>query len=175
MTDQNLAEDHAIFSLLLLFSSANRCLLAQWHQWLRYVREHPPSLQEQQGDLVRQAQLKQLARLADERWASKPSYLDAPRQPQEQQPHPATKTTGDTSEMPASPATATAFHNAVETPGRGEVEKEATRPVKKDGAQNSRDEQSTVSGAKNPWAASDRSGPSEKWQPESWTPSASRR
>ncbi|CAG8027785.1 unnamed protein product [Penicillium salamii] len=51
----------------------------QWHQWLRHVRQHPPSIQEQQQDLVRQAQMKELARLADERWASKPSYLDKPK------------------------------------------------------------------------------------------------
>ena len=33
----------------------------------------------------------------------------------------------------------------------------------------------TKAGAKNPWAASDGSGPSEKWQPESWMPSVTRR
>ena len=50
-----------------------------WHQWLRHTRFEPPSLQEQQADVQRQLQLKQLAQLADERWASKPSYLDAPK------------------------------------------------------------------------------------------------
>ncbi|KAA6413796.1 MAG: NADH:ubiquinone subunit [Lasallia pustulata] len=51
----------------------------QWHQWLRHTRATPPSLTEQRLDLTRQQQLKQLARLADERWAAKPSFLDDPR------------------------------------------------------------------------------------------------
>ena len=51
----------------------------QWHQWLRYTRPTAPSLQELQHDLIRQQQLKRLATQADERWASKPSVLDAPR------------------------------------------------------------------------------------------------
>ncbi len=50
----------------------------QWHQWLRYTRLEAPSLDEQQRDVQRQANLKHLARLADERWASKPSLLDGP-------------------------------------------------------------------------------------------------
>ncbi|KAL9007439.1 MAG: hypothetical protein Q9173_007293, partial [Seirophora scorigena] len=51
----------------------------QWHQWLRYTRSAPPSMQELQIDVQRKAQLKQLAAAADARWASKPSVLDAPR------------------------------------------------------------------------------------------------
>jgi NADH dehydrogenase [ubiquinone] 1 alpha subcomplex assembly factor 2 len=53
--------------------------LAQWHQWLRRTRFEPPSLQEQTSDIQRQLELKQLARLADERWANKPSLLDPPK------------------------------------------------------------------------------------------------
>ncbi|RAL01149.1 uncharacterized protein BO80DRAFT_464807 [Aspergillus ibericus CBS 121593] len=70
----------------------------QWHQWLRYVRADPPSLEEQQQDVIRQIQIKELARLADERWASKPSYLDMPKsqQQQQQQPLPATNTSDAT-------------------------------------------------------------------------------
>lgn len=52
--------------------------LAQWHQWLRYAREHAPTVEEQQNEVVRQMRIKKLAQLADERWASKPSYLDKP-------------------------------------------------------------------------------------------------
>ncbi|KAI4140803.1 MAG: hypothetical protein L6R39_005651 [Caloplaca ligustica] len=51
----------------------------QWHQWLRYTRPSAPSVQELQIDVQRKEQLKQLAAAADERWASKPSVLDAPR------------------------------------------------------------------------------------------------
>jgi NADH dehydrogenase [ubiquinone] 1 alpha subcomplex assembly factor 2 len=51
---------------------------AQWMQWLRHTRTEPPSINEQQLDEIRQAQMKQLAAAADARWASKPSFLDAP-------------------------------------------------------------------------------------------------
>ncbi|KAG0651613.1 NADH dehydrogenase [Hyphodiscus hymeniophilus] len=55
----------------------------QWHQWLRHTRRDAPSLDEQSQDLVRQENLKVLARQADERWAAKGSFLDRPeaRQP----------------------------------------------------------------------------------------------
>ncbi|RMZ91853.1 hypothetical protein DV736_g909, partial [Chaetothyriales sp. CBS 134916] len=57
-----------------------------WHQWLRYVRAAPPTLQEQVADVARQAQLKHDARLADERWANKaphspPRQVRAPTNP----------------------------------------------------------------------------------------------
>ncbi|KAK8048279.1 hypothetical protein PG994_010009 [Apiospora phragmitis] len=52
----------------------------QWHQWLRYQRAEPPSLAEQQLDVVRRERMKVLAAEADARWAAKPSYLDQPRQ-----------------------------------------------------------------------------------------------
>jgi NADH dehydrogenase [ubiquinone] 1 alpha subcomplex assembly factor 2 len=55
---------------------------AQWMQWLRHTRAEPPSINEQQLDEIRQAQMKQLAAAADARWASKPSFLDAPSKQQ---------------------------------------------------------------------------------------------
>lgn len=36
-------------------------------------------MEEQQADVDRQRQLKYLAQVADERWASKPSFLDKPK------------------------------------------------------------------------------------------------
>ena len=59
-----------------------------WHQWLHYTRFAAPSTEEQRSDIQRQLQLKQLAQLADERWVSKKSYLDAPKDTA--QPAPAT-------------------------------------------------------------------------------------
>jgi NADH dehydrogenase [ubiquinone] 1 alpha subcomplex assembly factor 2 len=53
----------------------------QWHQWLRYTRHEPPSLQEQVADVQRLAQLKINAKLADERWAAKAKYIETPRPP----------------------------------------------------------------------------------------------
>ena len=47
-------------------------------QWLRHTRADPPTIGEQQADLIRQEQIKMLAAQADARWASKPSALDGP-------------------------------------------------------------------------------------------------
>ncbi|OTA60836.1 hypothetical protein K449DRAFT_396119 [Hypoxylon sp. EC38] len=50
----------------------------QWHQWLRYQRSTPPTLEEQASDVARQERIKLLAAEADARWEAKPSLLDAP-------------------------------------------------------------------------------------------------
>ncbi|KAJ6189628.1 NADH:ubiquinone oxidoreductase 17.2kDa subunit [Penicillium mononematosum] len=121
----------------------------QWHQWLRHVRQHPPSIQEQQQDLVRQAQIKQLARLADERWASKPSYLDKPKT--QQQP-PATQIDEATLSQPANAAPAQKAPASATTPETApETQKE-----------------------ENPWAKAKNTNPGEEWQPEAWSPSSKR-
>lgn len=52
-------------------------LTPQWHQWLRATRPHPPTISELEGDILRLQQLKANAALADARWASKPSLLNA--------------------------------------------------------------------------------------------------
>ncbi|KAI9802551.1 MAG: hypothetical protein M1833_001623 [Piccolia ochrophora] len=125
----------------------------QWHQWLRYTRPDPPSLQEQRADLDRQASMKELARLADERWASKPSFLSTP--PEQQQPAPAigVRDPGGYT-APTWEEGKKGVRSAVES---GEdVTKEAA-PTKKD---------------KDPWEkAQSASGSSEPWQPQSWDPS----
>lgn len=112
-----------------------------WHQWLRHTRISPPSIEEQQSDVQRQLQLKYLAQLADERWASKASYLDAPRNTS--QPSPAT--------VPRDPG--------------GYVGN--TEPYHKQGVK-------SVIKDSNPYKV-DRGGPSENWQPETWTPGVGRR
>ncbi|KAF1813621.1 hypothetical protein P152DRAFT_394688 [Eremomyces bilateralis CBS 781.70] len=50
----------------------------QWHQWLRHTRLDAPSINEQQLDEVRQAQIKKLAAAADARWEAQESFLVAP-------------------------------------------------------------------------------------------------
>lgn len=142
---------HFIFSKLALITYY---VSAQWHQWLRYVRHDPPSIEEQQRDVVRQIQMKKLAQLADERWASKPSYLD---KPQTQQPAPVTRTSDPTihptESSGSAPDARPGVENAVESQAEGGKKEQAE---------------------KKPWAKVP-SGPSETWQPESWTPSAARR
>jgi NADH dehydrogenase [ubiquinone] 1 alpha subcomplex assembly factor 2 len=47
-------------------------------QWLRHTRADPPTIAEQQQDVRRRETIKLLAARADQRWAEKPSALDAP-------------------------------------------------------------------------------------------------
>jgi NADH dehydrogenase [ubiquinone] 1 alpha subcomplex assembly factor 2 len=121
--------------------------LAQWHQWLRYVRPEPPSIEEQQRDLVRQAQIKKLAAIADQKWAAKPSFLDKPQT--SSSPAPALNT-GD---LASHPTNASSSDN-------GSKAKAQEKPTKK-GEKSIRGKVPT--------------GPGETWQPESWTPEATKR
>ena len=50
----------------------------QWHQWLRQTRRDPPTIREQQEDVLRKRQLAHGAMLADRRWEAKERYIDAP-------------------------------------------------------------------------------------------------
>ena len=134
-------------------------LAALWHQWLRYIRPEAPSLQEQQQDVIRQIQMKQLARLADERWASKPSFLDKP--PTTQHPEPATLPNNDaTMNAPQDRDANVEEAHRSETSGKNAARKDKARRVHPD--------------KKDPWAQA-RGAPSENWQPDSWSPTASQR
>ncbi|KAF3770197.1 hypothetical protein M406DRAFT_354322 [Cryphonectria parasitica EP155] len=107
----------------------------QWHQWLRNMRERPPTLQEQHHEARRQAQMKYLAAEADARWEAKPRVMDAPAGEQQQQ--------------------------------------QQQQPV---AALESRTAQTAPDGRKeDPWKKHRRAGPSEDWQPQGWTPPASKR
>ncbi|KAL8303739.1 hypothetical protein RB597_004858 [Gaeumannomyces tritici] len=50
----------------------------QWSQWLRHVREDPPSLEEQRADVARRERIRLLAAEADARWEAKPRVMDDP-------------------------------------------------------------------------------------------------
>ncbi|KAE8145263.1 hypothetical protein BDV25DRAFT_165058 [Aspergillus avenaceus] len=127
----------------------------QWHQWLRHVRADPPSIQEQQQDIVRQLQIKQLAQLADERWASKPSYLDMP---QSNQPKPATQTTDATLDAAAQEHS----HESTQSGAASTAETQA-KPAESDPVAKG-----------DPWAKA-RGVPGHEWQPDSWAPKTSQR
>ena len=71
-----------------------------WHQWLRYTRHEPPTLQEQSADVMRQSQLKQNAMLADARWAAKAKYIESPK-PQATKPAPQEAPRARTGEDPS--------------------------------------------------------------------------
>lgn len=75
-----------------------------WHQWLRYTREDPPTIEEQEAEVARQERIKVLAKLADERWEAKAKYIPDTPGAGEQQP---TRTIGKSGEdefgQPVSP------------------------------------------------------------------------
>lgn len=124
----------------------------QWHQWLRYTREHPPSITEQSQDLVRQDRMKILAAQADARWEAKPRVMDAPGQPNGQR-----LPTLDTAKtQPIAPETTSVNKDASAQPS----EQPGETVAKKYGH--------------DPWSKP-RGGPSEEWQPQAWSPPASKR
>ncbi|KAJ6149169.1 NADH:ubiquinone oxidoreductase 17.2kDa subunit [Penicillium samsonianum] len=118
----------------------------------------PPSIQEQQQDLVRQAQIKQLARLADERWASKASFLDKPKT--QQQP-PTTQINETTLNQPVNAAPAQKAPASATSPETAPKAKPAPAEPK-------------TTKEENPWSKANKANPGEEWQPEAWSPSSKR-
>ena len=108
--------------------------------------------------------MKQLAAAADERWKSVPSYLDSPNQ---QQPTPATNVKDPGAYAPPTePEEKQGVNSAVEEP--------ATIKPTVEGRLEDRPKERTRE--ENPWQKGHPKGaPSEKWQPESWTPGVARR
>ncbi|KAK2605473.1 hypothetical protein N8I77_008307 [Diaporthe amygdali] len=136
----------------------------QWHQWLRHTREAPPSIQEQHAEVRRQHQMKYLAAEADARWAAKPSLLEAdgagagaPGQPGAGQPVPALESLG-------------ARAGGEGAPGGEETRRDAVASGEEQQNAAARDAE-----RKDPWKQSRRGGPSEDWQPQAWSPPASKR
>ncbi|KAI9758959.1 MAG: hypothetical protein M4579_002699 [Chaenotheca gracillima] len=121
----------------------------QWHQWLRHTRFDPPSIVEQEADVERQISIKQLAQQADERWASKPSFLDKPKE----QPRPATQVKDPGGYAQDNTDETKGVRNAV---GSTEEKLESQGTSKKE----------------NPWDNHKRGGPSEGWQPQAWDPNS---
>ncbi|CDK25533.1 unnamed protein product [Kuraishia capsulata CBS 1993] len=48
----------------------------QWHQWLRFVRNNPPTIQELLADKHRQEAIKELAKRSDEKWEMEKLQLE---------------------------------------------------------------------------------------------------
>ncbi|KAL9040032.1 MAG: hypothetical protein Q9214_004637, partial [Letrouitia sp. 1 TL-2023] len=130
----------------------------QWHQWLRYTRPTPPTLQEQRDDMLRQERLKVLVQRADERWRSKPSLMDQPRRRNLE------LGVGDGDADGEREGTTTVRRkDQTETETGGGVE---GGDDKGDGEGQQRER------AENPWKNTKPRGAGEDWQPESWQPPA---
>ena len=102
---------------------------------------------------MRQAQLKQLARAADERWAAKPSVLDKPRRGNRE------LGIGDGE-----------IRGTVGIKGETAEGQGVSRPERRAEVQR-KDKIGGEKGKQNPWMVrKGRAG--EDWKPESWTPTA---
>lgn len=132
----------------------------QWHQWLRHIRESPPSIQEQHVEVRRQAQMKYLAAEADARWEAKPRLTDAP---------------GGATGQPVA-----ALQSGAGTRRRDEGGEEVAKG-KEDAIAPTGEQDKTAQGTRrdaekaDPWKQRRRAGPSEDWQPQAWAPPASKR
>lgn len=136
-------------------------LTPAWLQWLRYTREEGPSLLEQESEKRRQVEMRQLAALADQRWAEKESVLDDPRKtgqtgplmlPRDNAGYGMGQTESEDKEGVRNMA-ATAEEVQGKTEGKGSaVDKGRFKGETRE---------------KDPWS---KTGPSEGWQPQAWTP-----
>ncbi|CCF44448.1 hypothetical protein CH063_00069 [Colletotrichum higginsianum] len=133
-----------------------------WHQWLRYTREQPPTLEEQSREAFRQERMKVLAAQADARWEAKPRLTDAPGQ-QTGQPLPSFNTAQTQPNAPELEAKNTDAKENNTTP---------KKPARSTESAQLPDETRTKYG-KDPWARAQ--GPSESWQPATWVPPAGKK
>lgn len=146
----------------------------QWHQWLRHTRFDAPTIEEQQMDVTRQIQLKQNARLADQRWENKRQYIEKPAAPYQQQ-------SAQRMTMGGNPEVG----EGQETIKGGDAPK--TEPAHKEGVRNAvadpleQVKGKGADGKPDPWEQERRkqseraSNPGGTWQPEAWTPPPRRR
>ena len=129
-------------------------LTPAWLQWLRKTRPDAPSIAEQQFEVQRQGNMKQLAARADQRWREQESYLDKPQDTGQPQPlmQPLDKGgyDGGTSK-PGAPGASDPTLNATNT--ADEVEQKTQKPENQE----------------SPWKKYEK-GPSETWQPDAWSP-----
>ncbi|CBF85857.1 uncharacterized protein ANIA_01936 [Aspergillus nidulans FGSC A4] len=109
----------------------------------------PPSIQEQQEDLLRQQRIQLLADMQKKKWEAEQARLDAPTT---QQPRPATQTSNPTMKA------------ASNAPAPGSESK----PQTNDPAQ------IKASAQGDPFFRP-KDAPGEKWQPETWTPKPANR
>ncbi len=164
-----------------------------WMQWLRHTRFEPPTLEEQQQELQRQARIKLLAARADERWASKPSALDAPDKQQPIQVLESRDPKSGVVQMNAQQEvrsrggesrSAEARSEAIERPAHemradvtpGEETPQAAEPTdapafkaKKRLRINKEPKEDS------PWKQAQSGNPGDDWQPKAWTPPPRRR
>ncbi|KAF7542185.1 hypothetical protein G7Z17_g11809 [Cylindrodendrum hubeiense] len=118
----------------------------QWHQWLRHTRQDPPTLDEQEDDVVRQERIKVLAAQADARWEAKARVMEAPEETARRL-------------APVDAAAPPQHVGPQLAPAR-------RRKLVRD----------EVAKGDDPWAKAKKAqGPSENWQPAAWSPTPAKK
>ena len=101
--------------------------------------------------------MKQLAAEADKRWESKPRYIDGPERRQ-----PAPPVTINETERPSSEQS-----EVGDAPGVEDISVESQEDTARASEKQAKGKQQRE---ENPWQRSQTGAPSERWQPETWTP-----
>ncbi|KAG6365516.1 hypothetical protein INS49_007127 [Diaporthe citri] len=133
----------------------------RWRRIVQYPRDTHYS---EHAEVRRQHQMRLLAAEADARWAAKPSLLEHDGG--------AAGQVGAGQPVPALGSRRVA---------RGGAEKESALPeegTRRDAVASGSEQQAAAAKdaqKKDPWAQSRRGGPSEDWQPQAWSPPASKR
>ena len=110
--------------------------------------------------------MKQRALEADERWKSKPSYLDPPKQ---QQPEPPAKVHEPLGQAAREYVDQSGGEDMKSLMGDHEEVAEATGGDAKEPKAQKRERE------ENPWKQADRGGPGENWKPAAWSPGVAQR
>jgi len=136
-----------------------------WIQWLRHTREGAPSLQEQQFEVQRQVQMKELAAQADERWNSQERFADKPKM----------RTLGEGTGAETVPRDKGGYQRTVGEDGAEGVVSPVRSATEEEGqtadADPARRPTKTQKDIKeSPWDKHKRQNPSDGWQPEAWMP-----
>ncbi|OAL06375.1 hypothetical protein IQ06DRAFT_210534 [Phaeosphaeriaceae sp. SRC1lsM3a] len=156
-----------------------------WMQWLRHTRFDPPTMTEQHQEIARQERMKVLAAKADERWASKPSALDAPDKQQPMQMLQSRDPDSGVNQMNIDQE----IRGNAEPPRTMEHHEAAAEPAVQDPAPNEMPQDPPVPSAEDvpvarprkktkkepkdsPWKQAESS---KDWQPQGWSPAPARR
>lgn len=135
-----------------------------WHQWLRHTRPDPPTIEEQQADVIRQERLMILAAEADRRWEAKAKYIE--------------DGVGGEQRKPALEGSGMWVEKKEEEQQKvpKQVKREEVWEGMKKQAEQGEEGEILVGGKKkvDPWRQK-RAGPGEEWQPQGWTPGAAKK
>ena len=140
-----------------------------WLQWLRKTRPDAPSITEQQFDIQRQSNLKQLAARADQRWREQESYLDNPESTSQPQPLMEPNDPGGYVGAVGGPKPAKASRVSVDDVNPSERDDQKIEAQERLRDDIGSEAEKPKPDEKSPWIKHAK-GPGEGWQPATWSP-----